>query len=83
VSARVLLAVVSLVAGVMLAAWSLAAGQLLLGRAGVARIVVLRYQGREAMSKAGKPKTPIKPASDPAWSMKDRPPGDGGAEGTR
>ena len=82
-SARVLLAVVSLVAGVMLAAWSLAAGQLLLAFAGFALIFVFLYLAMEAMSKAGKPKTPIKPAPDAAWSMKDQPPGGDGAGGTR
>jgi membrane protein implicated in regulation of membrane protease activity len=71
-SARVLLAVVCLVAGVMLAAWSLAAGQLLLALVGFALIFVFLFLAMEAMAKAGKPKHPLKKASDPAWSMKDR-----------
>jgi hypothetical protein len=58
-SPRVLLAVVCLVAGVMLAAWSLAAGHLLLALVGF------------ALAKAGKPKQPLKKAANAAWSMKD------------
>ena len=74
-SPRVLLAVVCLVAGVMLAAWSLASGHLLLALAGFALIFVFLFLAMEAMSKAGKPKDGIKPAANPAWSMKDRAPG--------
>jgi hypothetical protein len=75
VSPRVLVGVVCLVAGVMLAAWALAAGQLLLALAGFALIFVFVYLAIEAMSKAGKPKQGIRPAGKPAWSMKDEPPG--------
>jgi membrane protein implicated in regulation of membrane protease activity len=74
-SARVLIAVVCLVAGVMLAAWSLASGQLLLALVGFALIFVFLFLAMEAMSKAGKPKDGIRPASNAAWSMKDQPPG--------
>jgi hypothetical protein len=74
-SARVLVGVVCLVAGVMLAAWSLASGQLLLALMGFALIFVFLYLALEAMSKAGKPKDAIRPAADPAWSLKDEPPG--------
>ena len=70
-SPRVLLAVVSLVAGVMLAAWSLANGHLLLALVGFALIFVFLFLAMEAMAKAGKPKHPLKKATDPAWSMKD------------
>jgi hypothetical protein len=73
-SLRVLVAVVCLVAGVMLAAWSLASGQLLLALVGFALIFVFLYVAMEAMSKAGKPKDAIRPAADAAWSMKDEPP---------
>ncbi len=74
-SPRVLVGVLCLVAGVMLAAWSLAAGQLLLALLGFALIFVFLYLAMEAMSKAGKPKGGIKPAANAAWSMKDEPPG--------
>jgi len=74
-SARVLIAVVCLVAGVMLAAWALASGHLLLALAGFALIFVFLYLAMEAMSKAGKPKDGIRPAANAAWSMKDEPPG--------
>jgi membrane protein implicated in regulation of membrane protease activity len=74
-SLRVVVAVVCLVAGVMLAAWSLASGHLLLALAGFALIFVFLYLAMEAMSKAGKPKDAIRPAANAAWSMKDEPPG--------
>jgi membrane protein implicated in regulation of membrane protease activity len=74
-SPRALLAAACLVAGVLLAAWSLAAGHLLLAIAGFALIFVFLYLVMEAMSKAGKPKDGIKPAANAAWSMKDQPAG--------
>jgi membrane protein implicated in regulation of membrane protease activity len=74
-SPRALLAVACLVAGVLLAAWSLASGHLLLALAGFALIFVFLYLAMEAMSKAGKPKDGIKPAANAAWSMKDQPAG--------
>ena len=82
-SPRVLIAVVCLVSGVMLAAWSLASGQLLLALAGFALIFVFLYLAMEAMSKAGKPKDAIRPAANAAWSMKDQPPGGNQNEGPR
>ena len=82
-SPRVLIAVVCLVAGVMLAAWSLASGHLLLALAGFALIFVFLYLAMEAMSKAGKPKDAIRPAANAAWSMKDQPPGGKQNEGPR
>jgi hypothetical protein len=82
-SPRVLIAIVCLVAGVMLAAWSLASGQMLLALAGFALIFVFLYLAMEAMSKAGKPKDAIRPAANAAWSMKDQPPGGNQNEGPR
>ena len=76
-SPRVLIAVVCLVAGVMLAAWSLASGHLLLALAGFALVFVFLYLAMEAMSKAGKPKHAIRPAANAAWPMKDESPGGG------
>jgi hypothetical protein len=81
-SPRVLLGVACLVAGVMLAAWSLASGQLLLALAGFGLIFVFLYLAMEAMSKAGRPKQPVRPAANAAWSMKDEPPaGNDGRDG--
>lgn len=74
-SPRAVVAVVCLVAGVMLAAWSLASGHLLLALVGFALVFVFLFLAMEAMSKAGKPKDAIKPAANVAWSMKDAPPG--------
>jgi hypothetical protein len=73
-SPRTVAAVVCLVAGVMLAAWSLASGHLLLALVGFALIFVFLFLAMEAVSKAGKPKDAIKPAANAAWSMKDAPP---------
>ncbi len=74
-SPRVLVGIVCLVVGVMLAAWSLASGHLLLALAGFGLIFVFLYLAMEAMSKAGKPRSDIKPAANAAWSMKDQPAG--------
>jgi Na+-transporting methylmalonyl-CoA/oxaloacetate decarboxylase gamma subunit len=82
-SARVLLGVVCLVAGVLLAAWSLASGHVLLALAGFAMIFVFLYLAMEAMAKVGKPANSIKPAADAAWSMKNEPPGGNQNEGRR
>ena len=71
---RVLGAIGCLVVGVPLAAWSLASGRLLLALVGFALIFAFLYLVLEAMAKAGKPKEPLKPAANPAWSMKDAPP---------
>jgi hypothetical protein len=82
VSPRVLAAIACLVIGVPLAAWSLASGQLLLALAGFGLIFAFLFLVVEAMSRAGKPKQPLKPAANAAWSMKDEPPRDG-AKGPR
>ena len=82
-SARVLLGVVCLVGGVLLAAWSLASGHVLLSLAGFAMIFVFLYLALEAMAKAGKPKDSIRPAANAAWSMKNEPPGGNQSEGPR
>jgi uncharacterized membrane protein len=71
---RMLLAIVCLVVGVGLAAWSLASGYLLLALLGFALIFVFLFLVMEAMSKAGKSKDVIRPAANAAWSMKDEPP---------
>ncbi len=78
---RVLLAIVCLVVGVGLAAWSLASGRLLLALLGFALIFVFLFLVMEAMSKAGKPQGGIKPAANAAWSMKDEPPRGGDGKG--
>ena len=72
-TARTLAAIACLVAGVGLAAWSLANGQLLLAVVGFALIFTFLYLVIEAANKAGKPKHEIKRAANSAWSMKDEP----------
>ena len=80
---KAIAAVVCLVAGVGLAAWSLANGQLLLAVAGFALIFAFLYLVLEAMNKAGKPKHEIKRAANSAWSMRDEPPAKRGDEEQR
>jgi hypothetical protein len=78
---RLLLGLVCLVAGVPLAAWSLAAGRLLPGLAGFALVFTFIYLAMEAMGRAGRPQEPLKKAADVAWSMKDSPPSGGDGRG--
>ena len=70
-TARTVVAIACLVAGVGLAAWSLANAQLLLAIVGFALIFTFLYLVIEAANKAGKPKHEIKRAANSAWSMKD------------
>ena len=72
-TARTLAAIACLVAGVGIAAWSLASGQLLLAIIGFALIFTFLYLVMEAASKASKPTHDIKRAADSAWRMKDAP----------
>ena len=74
-AARTVAAIACLVAGVGLAAWSLANAQLLLAIVGFALIFTFLYLVIEAANKAGKPKHEIKRAANSAWSMKDEPAG--------
>ena len=73
-TARTMAAIACLLAGIGLAAWSLANGQLLLALVGFALIFTFLYLVMEAANKAGKPKHEIKRATNSAWSMKDQPP---------
>lgn len=72
-TARTMTAIACLLAGIGLAAWSLANGQLLLAIVGFALIFTFLYLVMEAANKAGKPKHEIKRAMNSAWSMKDQP----------
>jgi hypothetical protein len=74
-TARTVAAIACLVAGVGLAAWSLANAQLLLAIVGFALIFTFLYLVIEAANRAGKPKHEIKRAANSAWSMKDGPAG--------
>jgi len=73
-SARTVAAIACLVAGVGLAAWSLANGQLLLALVGFALIFTFLFLVVEAMNKAGKPKHEIKRSANAAWNMRDEKP---------
>jgi membrane protein implicated in regulation of membrane protease activity len=74
---RTWLAIGCLLAGVPLAAWSLAEGRLPLALVGFALIFAFLFLVLEAFSKAGKPKHEIRRAADAAWNIKDGPPGGG------
>jgi len=74
-TARTVAAIACLVAGVGLAAWSLANAQLLLAIVGFALIFTFLYLVIEAANKAGKSKHEIQRAANSAWSMKDKPAG--------
>jgi membrane protein implicated in regulation of membrane protease activity len=71
------LGIACLLAGVPLAAWSLADGRLALAFAGFALIFTFIFLVIEALAKAGKPKHEIRRAADAAWNLKDEPPGGG------
>ena len=67
------LTVLMLVAGVPIAAVGLARGNLLIALAGLVLLLVFIYLVIQEIVKAGKPETPIKPAANAAWSLKDQP----------
>ena len=68
---RAAAAVGSLVIGILLAAWSLANGQLLLAIVGFVLILTFLFLAIEALNKAAKPAHEIKPSKDSVWQMKD------------
>lgn len=74
--AKGIIAVACLVAGIPIAAYGLTYGQWLLILAGLALVLVFIYLAYEWLSGASKPmgaETPIKPAANAAWSMKEEP----------
>ncbi len=71
-----IIAVACLIAGIPLAAYGLTHGQWLLILVGLALILVFLFLAYEWIGGASKPmgaETPIKPAANAAWSMKDEP----------
>jgi hypothetical protein len=78
VSGKNWLAVLCLVAGIPLAAWGLSNGMLLVGFAGLALVLVFWALVWRWLAGGGRPmgaEGAIKPAANPAWSMKDEPAG--------
>ena len=67
------LTVLMLVAGVPIAAVGLARGNLLMALAGLVLLLVFIYLVIQAIVGATKPETPIKPAANAAWGLKDQP----------
>jgi len=68
---RATAAVGCLVIGILLAAGSLANGQLLLAIVGFALIFTFLFFAIEALNNAGKPTHEIKRSRDSVWGMKD------------
>lgn len=67
------LAVACLAGGVPLAAYGLAGGGALFALAGLALVLGFWYLAWQWLAGSGKSQTPIKPAADAAWNMKERP----------
>jgi hypothetical protein len=67
------LAAICLVGGIPLAAYGLAHGGALFTLAGLALVLAFWYLAWQWFAKSGKPQTPIKPAANAAWSMKEQP----------
>ncbi len=67
-----ILAAICLVVGIPLAAYGLANGAALFALAGLALVLAFWYLAWRWMTQAGKPQTPIKPAANAAWSMRDQ-----------
>ena len=68
------LAVVCLIAGIPLAAYGLSGGGALFAIVGLALVLAFWFLAWQWITRASKPTTPIKPAADAAWSMRDQAP---------
>jgi hypothetical protein len=62
-----------LIAGIPLAAYGLAGGGSGFIALGLVLVMVFWFFAWQWISNAGKPTTPIKPAANAAWSMRDQP----------
>src|SRR5262245_2545967 len=65
-------AAICLIAGIPLAAYGLAGGGTLLAVLGLALVLVFWFLAWQWITSAGKPKTPIKPAANAAWNMREQ-----------
>jgi hypothetical protein len=72
---RIWLALACLVAGIPLAAYGLAERVALIAMAGLALVFVFWFLAWQWIARANKPTTPIKPAANAAWNMRDEPAG--------
>jgi hypothetical protein len=70
---RIWLAAVCLIAGIPLAAYGLAEGYGLLAAVGLALLLAFWFLAWQWLTRASKPSTPIKPAANAAWNMRDQP----------
>lgn len=67
------LAVGCLIAGIPLAAYGLSVGGALFTVVGLALVLAFWFFAWQWISGASKPTTPIKPAANAAWNMRDQP----------
>ncbi|HTT09693.1 MAG TPA: hypothetical protein VMG60_02295 [Burkholderiaceae bacterium] len=70
---RIWLALACLVAGIPLAAYGLAEHVPLLAVVGLALVFAFWFFAWQWIARANKPATPIKPAANAAWNMRDQP----------
>lgn len=70
---KAIFAVVCLVAGIPLAAYGLAGGGALFTLPGLVLVLAFWYFAWQWLAKGNKPETPIKPAANAAWSLRDQP----------
>jgi hypothetical protein len=66
------LAAACVIAGIPLAAYGLAGGGFGFAVLGLALLLVFWYLAWQWLGQAGKPATPIKPAANAAWNMRDQ-----------
>lgn len=67
------LAVACLIAGIPLAAAGLAYGSPYLAVVGLALVLAFWFLAWQWIARTSKPDTPIKPAANAAWSLRDQP----------
>jgi len=70
---RIWLAAACLIAGIPLAAYGLARGGALFAIVGLALVFVFWFLAWQWITGANKPSTPIKPAANAAWNLRDQP----------
>ena len=80
---RIWLAAGCLIAGIPLAAYGLAGGGALLASVGLALVLAFWFLAWQWIAGAGKPTTPVKPAANAAWNLRDQPAAPPGAPASR
>ena len=70
---RIWLAAACLIAGIPLAAYGLARGGALFAIVGLALVFAFWFLAWQWITGTSKPSTPIRPAANAAWSLRDQP----------